>query len=555
MKQLKSALLVSLLLLSLSLSAQLQWYQNQDGNNPAPYGTYCSSIQSFNSTSFVACYQWSVNNDEVTWKISKTNMNGTELKSFFVTGFFSIAEVKVGRFNSVYVLQRNFPSGQNAEYILYKLDNNLNIKSQKNIVIPGNFYIASINAFALDDIDNVYLAGDGQYTGQTGLSPASFVMKADRNLITKWNRMDSTATSYARLHIDRHGRVLVLQDHTSFFPLVRIAKINSNGSLSSVRDIMTRTNRYNLFSALDDNDDLLLYGGITIGDTAQAVYLTKVSNRTAKTIFNKVYFTAPGAQLNDLKLDRHGNIFSLVSQYFSSDDQVSKISRINPSNGNISWNRSFSFSGDSSLLTKLVINNDDKFYALGEKRSHTYFSKGFAVRMRKNGQMENRFQSPDSVTFQRSHMLFDGITDEDNQLVAIGNTNDFDTLTFSSSYYRSFAVRFGTTKCNSDKKDESQAKPVTETMKETKNETDILGLKLTIYPNPAQELLTISNINNEEYDNLAVYNMQGVLIIKQPVNGKTSRLDVSALKNGVYILVLRSTILLREKTIKFVVQK
>jgi hypothetical protein len=513
-------------------------------------------VQSFNSGSFIASYQWRVNNDLITWKISKTTMNGTELKSFFVTGFFSVVEVKVGRYNSVYVLQRNFPPGQNAEYILYKLDNNLNIKSQKTIVVPGNFNIASLNAFELDNRDDVYLAGDGQYTTQTGLSPASFVLKTDRNLISKWSRIDSSSTSYSRLHIDRHGRLLVLQDHVNFYPLVRVTTISANGSFSSVRDIATTENRYNLFSILDKDDNLLLYGGKTIGDTAQAVYIIKISDRSWRTVFNKTYFTSPGTQLNDLKTDRQGNVFSLVSQYFGPDDQESKISRINSFNGNIIWNRSFSFSQDSSLLAKIVMGDNDRFYVVGEKRSMTYYSKGLAIRMKKNGQMENRFQSPDSVSFYRSHMLFDGITDDNNQLIAIGNTNDFDTLTFSSSYYRSFAARFGTNKCDSDDKEESEKKLIiAEAVTANESKTDKSGLKLTVYPNPVQGQLFISNINNKEYDNLAVYDIRGALLLQQSVNGKTSRLDVSILKNGVYMLVVRSSVLLKEKTIRFVVHR
>jgi len=76
----------AILLLLLTLTAQMQWYQNQDGNNPPPYGTYASSVQSFNSSSFIASYQWRVNNNVYTWKISKTQINVAELRTFIVTG-------------------------------------------------------------------------------------------------------------------------------------------------------------------------------------------------------------------------------------------------------------------------------------------------------------------------------------------------------------------------------------------------------------------------------------------------------------------------------------
>ena len=44
--------------------------------------------------------------------------------------------------------------------MLYKLDNNLHIKAQKNIILPDGFTILNLNAFELDEADNVYLAGD-----------------------------------------------------------------------------------------------------------------------------------------------------------------------------------------------------------------------------------------------------------------------------------------------------------------------------------------------------------------------------------------------------------
>ena len=83
MKSIKPIILLSLLSIQLSLCTQAQWYQNQDGNNPPPYGTVATTVLPFTSTTFIACYLWSSNNEQNTWKISKSNMNGTEKKHFF----------------------------------------------------------------------------------------------------------------------------------------------------------------------------------------------------------------------------------------------------------------------------------------------------------------------------------------------------------------------------------------------------------------------------------------------------------------------------------------
>lgn len=83
MKTPKPIIILSVLLIQLTLGAQVQWYQNQDGNNPPPYGTVATTVLPFTSTTFIACYLWSSNNEQNTWKISKSNMNGTEKKHFF----------------------------------------------------------------------------------------------------------------------------------------------------------------------------------------------------------------------------------------------------------------------------------------------------------------------------------------------------------------------------------------------------------------------------------------------------------------------------------------
>jgi Secretion system C-terminal sorting domain len=554
MKMAKPLLLLQLLLLQLILSAQVQWYQNQDGNSLPPNGTTGVSLQALTTHSFVACYQWTIHNDDYTWKISKSHINGTEQRTFFITGPSAQVEIKVGQHYSIYVLERSFPFGQNTAYTVYQLDSNLNIKAQRDIAFPNSFNVFNMNAFELDNAGNVYFAGDGQYPDGPGFRPASFVLKTDKNLVTQWSRMDSTQTSFTRLHIDRWGQVLVIADFYSFFPDVRLTRISPNGKHAQTTTIHTNAGRFNLFSTLDDDENLLLYGGKFIGDTAQAMYLYKVSHLNGRIIYSKTHFTSAGSQLNDLKVDGHGNIFCLVSQYFGPGNQVARISRINSYNGNISWNRSFSYAEDSCNLFKLVMNENDQFYAVGEKKRRDIFSRGFAVRLKRNGQSDGNYTGPDSVAFQRSHWLVDGIIDRNNQLIALGNTNDLDTITSQSSYFRSFAVRFGTNNnnnhnnnndCNSARRGEDI--PVAEESN--------LNNPLVIYPNPVQNQLIVANLPAGEYDRMVVYSLQGGRLLQQSINGMTARMNVTALPNGTYLLVLHSNASSKEKSIKFVVSR
>ncbi len=549
----KPTLVLTLLLLQLSLTAQVQWYQNQDGSYQLPNSTVGTSIQSFTPHSFIACYLWSTNNDEYTWKISKSNINGTEQRQFFITGVTAMVETKPGRHNSLFILEQNFPMGQNAEYILFKLDSNLNIKAQRNITFPNGFIIFNLNAFETDDDDNVYLAGDGQYPDGPGFSPASFVLKTDKNLVNKWSRIDHSQTSFAQLHIDRNGNVLVIADFYTFFPDVHIIRISANGQLVQTKTIHTDPGRFSLFSLLDDDDNLLLYGGKSIANTTQAMYLYKISRNSGNIIYSKTLFTEAGMQLNDLKLDRDGNIFSLVTLYPASGGQVVKISRINPGNGNIYWNHSFPFEQDSCYLAKLVVNESDRFYVVGERMSGNYFSKGFVQRMKKNGQTDGDVKAPDSVSIQRSHLLIDGIIDRYDQLIAIGSANDFDTKTFTSTYQRAFAAgyRIVIPGCGTGR---NSAETVIES-KTGISEEVIVSPRLVVYPNPVQTQLIVSNLDPSEYDKISVYNMQGALLLQQPIYETFTKIDVNNLIDGVYLLTLRSTVSLKEKTIKFVVKK
>jgi hypothetical protein len=552
MKKPKLLLFIQLLLLQISLSAQVQWYQNQDGNNQFPNGTSAISVQAFNSSSFIACYLWTINNDAYTWKISKTNFNGVEEKTFFITGTTAQVEVKVGTNNSVYVLEKNYPIGQSPEYTVYKLDGNLVVKNQKMISFPNGYNIINLNAFETDKSNNVYLAGDGQYPDGQGLGTASFLLKADKNLVTKWKWMDSTQTSFTRLHIERSGTVLVLTDFYNFFPDIGLLRISANGQNVQRFTIETDPGRFTLSSSLDDQDNLLIYGGKSIGDTAQGMYLYKFSKLQGRIVYRKSHFVTQGLQICDLKIDEDGNIFSLVGQFFSSGELNYKISRINSNTGNILWNRSIPYSRDSCYLSKLVVSDNDRFYALGMRQSNNYFCKGYAVRVKKNGFMEGIIPAPDSVCYQRLHWLNDGIIDQNNKLIVIGGTSDLDTTTFTISYLRAFAVRYNDNNCNNKGAEESA---VIAKSSETEKEGVQLNNKLVIYPNPVTEKMTVTGLDQNEYNRISVYNMQGEQLLQQIIIGTSARIDVNSLPEGMYLLVLQSSVTLKERSVKFIVKR
>ncbi len=557
----KLIIFLLLLILHTSLPAQIQWYQNQDGNNQ-PNGTYATSVRSFSSSSFIACYLWSIDNDQFTWKISKTSMNGQEQRCFFITGTTALTEVRAGVNNTLYVLVRNFPLGQNPECILYKLNNQLEIQSQRSISFGPDFSIVNLNAFEVDRNNNIYLAGDGQYPDGPGFSPASFIMKTDKNLVTKWKKMDSTQTSYSQVHVRDNGMVVLVEDFYTFFPDIRITRITANGVASPKKTISLDPGRLSFRSVLDNEDNLLLYGDKSTGPTTQAMYLCKLARANDAMLYNKTLFTSEGTEFKDLKVDKYGNIFSLVTQHAGSPNQLCRISRINTYGGYVVWNKSITYQQDSCILTRLVVNNDNRFYAIGEKRCQAWFSGGFALRMKKTGQLDARFPAPDSTSYLRTHSLMDGIIDNNDQLIAVGNTNDFDTLTYSSTYYRAFATRFRNNHGHNNGCDDHGKNGAEQTMAATSRgeamasaSEEGLTPSLSLYPNPVQGQLNVTGIDAAKYDWVAVYNMQGKLIMRQSVNSSSARMDVSHLANGTYLVSLRSSASGLERNLKFVIRK
>jgi hypothetical protein len=549
------ALLVLLLVFQQSLHAQMQWYQNQQGPGQYPDGAAATGISNFNSTSFIATYLWQTDGEQMTWKISKTGINGTELKTFFITGPNISVEVKPGSNQAVYALKKSYPSFQNPEFTLYKLNANLEVITQATMVLPGSFTINMINAFELDEAVNIYLAGNGQVDNGGNSAAASFVIKTNKNLVTKWSRIDTAQTSFIRLHVDRSGIVWVVEDHYSFFPDIHLQKISSAGSLINRYTLQTDPARFSLSTAMDDRSNILIYGVKADDNGGMAMYLQKFSRYTGNIVYRKTLFPAAGVFLSDLKTDDNGNIFTLLTQFQSSGELNCRISRINAGTGIVNWNRIMFYSQDSCSLTKLALTDNERIYAVGLRSGNNYFSKGFAVRLKKNGQNDGTYISPDSVAFQRTHYLQDAITDGQNQLIAIGGTTDLDTINFNSTYTRAFAVRLTDNHCNDRPAAQNTVLTAKGAAAAESTETLQAAAILSVYPNPVTEFLNISGLNDGGYNEVAVYNLAGEKLLQRTVSGNSAKIDATSLTAGVYLLQLRSTITLKEKSVKFVVGK
>lgn len=538
MKAHQPFLLGLLIFIQLTSTAQTTWYQSQDGQLQ-PNGTYAAGILSLTRQSVVAAYMWRLDNENYTWKISKSHTNGTEQRTFFITAPYGIVEMKTGYRNSLYLLVRSFPFAQDPQYTIYKLDSNLVVKAQRMISFAGSYTILNLNVFELDEAGNLYFAGDGQYPDGPGFSPASFIMKTDKNMVTRWTRMDSVQTSYSRLHIERNGTIRLIEDYYTFFPDIKVQKISAAGQLLQTRVYQTDPGRQSLTTLLDRDDNLLIAG--TLDRTAgQSLYLHKIARHSGQVVYRKTFFNAVAANLDDVKLDEEGQLYALMTQYFNSSSQC-RLARIQPRSGSLSWSRTFPFSQDSCMLRNIVLSDDDRLYVIGDRRSGAYYTKGFAVQVKRNGQRGDTYVAPDSVRFAISHTLFQGIIDQQNRLIVVGNTNDLDTVTGSSTYFRSFAMGMGRRHRDNDCEDDHHSNSPSESLMAKGAIAETAPLNISIYPNPATDRITVQNPDPEKYNQALIYDIRGNQLSLQYFNSHSASFDLSRMSAGFYLVVLRSS--------------
>jgi len=66
--------------------------------------------------------------------------------------------------------------------------------------------------------------------------------------------------------------------------------------------------------------------------------------------------------------------------------------------------------------------------------------------------------------------------------------------------------------------------------------------KIIIYPNPSHDNITIENtsLNKTENDIISIYNVQGQLLLKQPMQQEKIEINISGFAKGVYVLKIES---------------
>ena len=70
-----------------------------------------------------------------------------------------------------------------------------------------------------------------------------------------------------------------------------------------------------------------------------------------------------------------------------------------------------------------------------------------------------------------------------------------------------------------------------------------------------QNQLLLTNLKEEEFDRIAIVNMQGSVVQKQTVSGPAVKLNFTELEEGVHLLLLHSSSRMKEKSIKIIIKR
>ncbi len=552
MKALRPLLPALLFLVQMQAGAQLQWYQDQDGPNQYPSGTMPTCILPFNANSFLSLYLWSTDADNnFVWKISRSSLSGTEEKTFYISGRFSQVQMKIASNGFIYAMESSYPAGAGPVYTLFKLDGNLSMKAQRTISLPGTFTIYNINAFATDDDANIYVAGDGATQDQ---SPASFVIKSSSNFLTRWNHIDTIPTSFTQMQVDHHGTVWLMEDYYSFYPDVHIRSISQSGAMERVNTLTTSPGRQGISMQLDAADNLLLYGNEMDSNYMVDVFLYKFNSSSRQIVYRKSFFTSQYIYINDLKQDGTGNIFALTTWFNSSWEQTSRVCSIYPNNGSVIWSQDFSYVQDSITLNRLAIGRGNLLYAVGQQSQDLNWSRGYAVRLQKWGGSLSNLQGPDSVSFYKMHYLMDGIADRNDQLIAVGATNDLDPITFTSTYSRAFASRYNNV-APLVRSSGTQTTDQPQTNTNAATNEPAAGKAILAYPNPAKDHITVTGSDLGGYSKLSLMDEKGKAVWQQMLNGSAVTINVGSLPNGNYTIWLSAGRDGLQKAVRFIVSR
>ena len=70
-------------------------------------------------------------------------------------------------------------------------------------------------------------------------------------------------------------------------------------------------------------------------------------------------------------------------------------------------------------------------------------------------------------------------------------------------------------------------------------ENEVLKKEITLYPNPANNTLTLDFIQQQN-TTLSIYDIQGKQLLHQNISEELSQLDISAFAKGIYIIKVQS---------------
>lgn len=433
-----------------------------------------------------------------------------------------------------------------------------------------------ISSLKIDNLGNIYAFGklEGSITLNDNLSLSFpygvFVFKLDENGTYNWAK-GTNGLCHIESHdfaLDSNGYIYITGnfDCTSVtfgnITLTRqgirdifVVKYDTNGNVVWANNIMAGHENYfgNNRITVDHNNNVFIAGTfynspIKLGDTIyynhgfSDIYLAKYTN-SGQFLWGKTYGGQGGDNVNSICTDTEGNILmtgSVTNLAFDTINmvtgEVAFIGKFSPQ-GNASWiNFGYGWLGDDG--NDVVTNSAGDVFAVGYYFSpsidffengeyidnSTLINEGVANSYITKFNANGNFQWVKSIAGDSNNYAAALVLDNQENIYITGTYNGtvrFDNTTFSTPANPNVQYPF-------------LAKLVQQPLTTTENNPE----KVTIFPNPANNLLNIylNNFNDESYE---VYDIFGRCVGKGVLSN--NQLDISKFPSGIYFLNINNT--------------
>lgn len=395
-----------------------------------------------------------------------------------------------------------------SEAALIKLDTARNVQWAKKY--PGEYASAPIRA--LQTADRGYLVCG--YTKDTANVDQAYIFKTDSMGGYQWGRkciVNGDTGAYFNAILELSGNGYIACGYSGRKAI--IAKFDQNGNVIWGRSYFQKGSQFNSLSHLSDNS-VLIGGSFQDTSSSYNARMCLLKMDTAGNLFWSKYYNlnpTPYYGSAALSLQRMNGAFA-IGGYIMDPIPAILIAKLDLA-GNLKWARTYTASHPFSNSDNVLIRTSDGGFAMDEFVGTFYHN---------------------AANF--SKLLLK--TDSDGVSGCDGNAHTLGFGNFNYPPQNNLTI----TNCGFA----ASASVIVSDLVETdsvycQNITDPVGMpemsrnsSIALYPNPANDLITLKNI--QASDLFTIFDLYGRVVKEIVVSPETTQIDISDLSPGIYII-------------------